>query len=96
MKYVYPAVFTLVEGEGYGIEFPDLKGCAEEGEDLYGALLLARDALTDWLMFSEDTGKPIPPPTPLKEIAVEENQFVNLIRADTDAWRLLKAQKATT
>ena len=96
MKYVYPAVF-YPEGDGsYSILFPNFKGCVTQGDNLYDALFQAQDSLNFWLDYLEEESKPIPPPTPLKEIAIEENQFVNLIRADTDAWRLLNAQKATT
>lgn len=87
MKYVYPAVLTRIEGEGYGVEFPDLKGCADEGEDLISAMELAQDGLNDWLMFLEDTKQEIPPSSDIRTLQLEENQIATLILADTESWR---------
>lgn len=95
MKYVYPAVFYPEEEGAYSVLFPDLKGCVTQGDDLYDALFQAQDALNFWLDYLEDTGKKIPTASDIRTIALEGEQFVTLIRADTDAWRLLNAKKVT-
>lgn len=90
MKYVYPAIITEVKGEGYGVEFPDLKGCVDEADDLYTALEIAKDGLNDWLMFLEDTKKPIPAASDIRSLKLEAGQIATLIWADTEKWRGLK------
>jgi len=87
LKYVYPAVLTEIKGEGYGVEFPDLKGCVDEGDDLISATQLAQDGLNDWLMFLEDTGKTIPVASDIRSLKLEENQIATLVLADTESWR---------
>ena len=87
MKYIYPAVLTEIKGEGYGVEFPDLKGCVDEGDTLFDAMKLAQDGLNDWLMFLEDTGKEIPASSDIRTLKLEENQIATLILADTESWR---------
>ena len=96
MKYVYPAMFYPEEDGEFSVLFPDLKGCVTQGDNLYDALFQAQDALNFWLDYLEDTGKEIPVASDLKTIETQGNQFVSLIRADTDAWRLLNAKKATS
>ena len=49
------------------------------------ALFMAQDALEMWLSHAEDKGLPIPAPSPAPQ--AEAPAFVNLVRADTDAWR---------
>lgn len=95
MQYVYPAMFYPEDDGGFTVDFPDFQGCVTQGDTLYEALEEAQDAAEFWLDYLEDTGKEIPAPTPIKSIETGENQFVTLIRADTDAWRLLNAKKAT-
>ena len=85
MKYAYPAIFHPEKNGEYSIWFPDLH--------LYDALYMAQDALNSWLEFLEDEGKLITPPSDIKKVALEGAQFATYIRADTDAWRLLEAQR---
>jgi len=94
MRYVYPAIFTR-DDEFIFVEFPDLEEAVTQGNDLDDALYMAQDVLNTWLAFLEDTGKKIPTPSDIKSIELDDGQFANLILADTDAWRLLNAGKAT-
>ena len=85
-QYVYPAVFHPdAEDGGFFISFPDLPGCMTEGHDMAEAFFMAQDALEMWLSHAEDKGLPIPAPSPAPQ--AEAPAFVNLVRADTDAWR---------
>lgn len=85
-KYVYPAIFHPNEDDGsYTITFPDLPGCITEGKDMANALFMAQDALAAWLADSEDHKDSIPVPGAPPQVASPE--FVNLVLADTDAWR---------
>ena len=85
-KYVYPAIFHPNEDDGsYTITFPDLPGCITEGKDMANALFMAQDALEVWLADSEDQKDSIPVPGAPPQVA--DPEFVNLVMADTTAWR---------
>lgn len=85
-KYVYPAIFHPNEDDGsYTITFPDIPWCITEGKDMANAIYMARDCLEIWLADSEDHKEHIPAPTAPPQ--VEAPEFVNLVLADTDAWR---------
>lgn len=85
-RYVYPAIFHPDEKDGgYFISFPDLPGCFTEGNDMADAMYMANDVLEMWLAYTEDRHEPIPAPTASPQ--VEAPEFVNLVLADTDAWR---------
>ncbi len=85
-KYVYPAIFHPNEDDGsYTITFPDLPGCITEGKDMANALFMAQDALEVWLADSEDQKDSIPVPGATPQVA--DPEFVNLVMADTTAWR---------
>ena len=99
MKYVYPAIFREDKetADTWFIEFPDLEGVFTQGDDLFDAIYMAEDVLGCSLMWAEDNGEKIPKPTPIKQIKVEPDEyssdyFVALIKADTDAYRLLNAE----
>lgn len=91
-QYVYPAVFHPLDDGGFFISFPDLPGCMTEGNDIAEALFMAQDALEMWLAGAEDHKDPIPAPSAPPE--VQSPEFVNLIMADTTAWRKKYDSKA--
>ncbi|MCL2197323.1 MAG: type II toxin-antitoxin system HicB family antitoxin [Defluviitaleaceae bacterium] len=92
MVYVYPAIFQPSgEGCGYAVEVPDLPAYTC-GDSLAHALDMAEDAIAMWLVHSEDNGHPIPAPS--KSLPHESPQFVNLVKADTDAWRRVNDNRA--
>lgn len=96
MRYAYPAVFHPEENGEFSVWFPDLKGCITQGNNLYDALYMAQDALNEWLVFLEDEGKNIAKPSDIKRVELEGEQFATYIRADTDACRLLDAQRCVS
>jgi len=89
MKYVFPAVFTPEDGKML-VSVPDLPGCHTFGDDLAEAVEMAQDAAETWLWDAENQKEPIPPASP-PEAAMQGYEavgaFVNLIVADTDAYR---------
>jgi len=85
MKYVYPVIFTPIDNGEYDVYAPDLPVCRTCGYNLADALDMAKDAVTMWLWYAEDHGIDIPSPS--KELPFEPPQFVNLVMADTDAYR---------
>ncbi len=107
MKYVYPAVFYRAIEGGYCIEFPDVSGAITQADDIFTALEMAEEALTDMLCAWEDykaglsktpMANRIVDPTPIEEVVAEPDEystsaFVTLIKADTDAYRKLLADE---
>lgn len=85
MKYVYPAIFTPVDGGEFDVKVPDLPGCRTCGKDLADAIFMAEDAIAMWLWDAESKAEKIPAPGEFP--AVEAPQFVNYVVADTDEYR---------
>ena len=92
-KYCYPAVFTPEDG-GYSVDFPDLEGCYTCGDNLPEALEMAEDVLSMTLTLLEDERKPIPTPSGVEETRHDPGEFVNLILADTAAYRKKTSNQA--
>lgn len=99
MRYVYPAIIKpdAELDEWYQVRFPDL-GCETEGSEIhdsgnvYYSLLSAAKLLNEHMIELEDSGKEIPKPTYIKDVKIEDDEIVTLIKADTDAYRLLRAK----
>jgi predicted RNase H-like HicB family nuclease len=94
MRYVYPAVFTPVDGDGYDVAFPDLPYCRTCGADLAEAMMMAEDAAAMWLWDAENSDEAAPKPSPREGIACDLRQFVNLVKVDTDAYRRAQDTRA--
>ena len=93
-KYIYPAIFTPEDGDGFSVRFPDIDGCFTSGEDLADALKMANDALAVMLVHYEDEKKPIPAPSDILSINLKRNEFSSLICTDTIAYRHTLNNKA--
>lgn len=92
MKYIFPAVFTPAEEGGYLVNFPDITdhtsyACMTEGNTLEEALDMASDVLNLTLWSMEEDGAPVPRARAMQEMKAPEGGFVNLISADTQAYR---------
>ena len=85
-QYGYPAVFTE-EDCGYSINFPDLENCFTSAETLGEGIKMANDVLCLTLYEMEQAGKPIPAPSSIRDIRVNDHEFVNLIACDTVEYR---------
>ncbi len=94
MKYVYPAIFTAEENGYYSVRFDDIEGCFTSGLGIEESITMAEDALCFMLYTMERDGEEIPKATDIKEVAVEENEFVSLIRCDTVEYRKFFNNKA--
>lgn len=79
-RYSYIAVFSY-DNDGIAIEFPDLPGCLScaEKDDTETALKNAKEAMGLHLYGMEQDGDPIPEPTLLQGIQLEEGQVPVLI-----------------
>ena len=87
MKYVYPVIFEEAEEGGYNVSVPDIPGTFTCGDDMAESLEMAEDAMEMMLADYEDEGKPVPQPSKIEDIKTDG--IVSLVRADTDAWRML-------
>lgn len=94
MKYVYPAVFTKEDDGLYAVVFNDLESCYTSGSSLADAMEMAEDVLALTLYGYEVNKKAIPEPTPIDEISVEKNEFVNYVACDTLEYRKMYSNKA--
>ncbi|WP_172136100.1 type II toxin-antitoxin system HicB family antitoxin [Adlercreutzia sp. ZJ473] len=92
-RYFFPAVFTYEEGCEIAVEFPDLN-VATSGSDDGDALLSARELLGCVLFGMEEDGMPIPSPTPLADVKLEEGEHTALVDVYMPAVRLAQSNKA--
>ena len=92
-RYIYPAVFTYEEGEEIAMVFPDLD-VATSGENDADALTSARELLGAVLYGMEEDGDPIPAPTPLNAVKLEENERAALVDVYMPSIRLAKVNRA--
>ena len=89
MRYVYPAVFTWYEPEKvYIVKFPDADNWFTDGYSLAEAIDYATDVLNLMLSDAEICGDPIPKPSKLEDIKLDDkNSFAQYIYADTELYR---------
>ena len=93
MKYVYPAVFRREADGRYFIFFPDIESAATQGNDTLDGMEMAEDALCLALYDMEQEGETIPPPSDIKSLELESEDFATLISADTEYYRRFNEQK---
>lgn len=93
-KYVYPAVFSPEEEGQYSVFFPDLDGCYTCGDNLQDAIMMAEDVLAFYLYDEEKKGNTVPEPTPIKQVELNENEFVNYVACDTREYAKMHNNKA--
>ena len=87
-KYASPAIFRWDDKEQYyDVTFPDLENCFTAGKDQLEALENATDALNLVLCDREERKQEIPLPTPLHALISPTAGFINLVAADTTAYR---------
>ena len=87
------AVFTYEEGKEIAVVFPDLD-VATSGENDADALASARELLGAVLYGMEEDGDPIPAPTPLNAVKLEENERAALVDVYMPSIRLAKVNRA--
>ncbi|MDR1735869.1 MAG: type II toxin-antitoxin system HicB family antitoxin [Oscillospiraceae bacterium] len=85
MKYVYPAIFTPLDEGGFDVSVPDLPGCRTCADSLAEVIEMAEDAISLWLWDTEEEKRPIPPAS--DTLQHSPPQFINYIKADTEAYR---------
>lgn len=82
-KYVFPAIFQK-EDDCYLVNFPDIKNCFTDGENLAEALEMANDVLCLMLHNLEENGETIPSPSNIDDVKLpNEDSFVSLVFCNT-------------
>lgn len=76
--YYYPAIFNYAE-DGISVSFPDLPGCLTCAHDTDTAHSRAREALGLHLYGMERDGDPIPEPSGVNALTLEEGDIPVLI-----------------
>ena len=89
-EYIYPAVFHPNEDGSYTIIYPDLDGCISEGKDLSNAMYMAQSALAQWMEYLTDKKEDIPAASAIRDIVVEGDEFVNLVKAEVKDTRAVR------
>ena len=79
-KYAYPAVFNK-EGNGYYVNFPDIKPCYTEGSTLEEAVIMAKDVLESRIEVALEKKEKLPVPSNIDSLKGER---VMLIVADVE------------
>ncbi len=92
--YIYPAVLTYEEGYEIAVTFPDLPGCATSGETERQALTMGKEALGLHLWGMEMDGDPIPSPSAIRDIPLDENEVVVLMEVYMPSVRLAQEKKS--
>lgn len=93
MRYVYPAVFTENELDGYNVQFVDFESGCTCGDDMEDAVAMASEVL--WLLIDDclQLDKPLPKPT----YPQEHEGLLVAISVDVDVERgLLTTKKAAS
>lgn len=80
--YVFPAIITKFADNDYNVRFPDFEGIITYGEDIEEACLMAEDALKLELFDSYVDNKEITEATKLKDIVIDKDQFIVLVKVD--------------
>lgn len=95
-KYVYPAIFKPEENGGYSINFPDVKNCFTDANDITEALENANDVLCMMLYDLECEGTAIPAASSIADIQqhITGNEFISLIACDTMEYRKFHDNRA--
>ena len=92
-RLFYPAVFHKAEEGGFWMTFPDIPECLSQGENMQEAYEMAVDALGLSLTTMENEGEPVPKPSSLDEITVEDGVLV-IVEFDMAEYRRKNRSRA--
>ena len=91
-QYIFPCVFIYTD-EGVSVYYPDLDGCVTFGVDEQQAFYNAKEALTLHLYGMEQDGDPIPPPSRIKDIILDNNEQALLLEVSMPVFRAKQTNK---
>lgn len=93
-SYIYPAIFTPEAVGGFSVSFPDLAGCATQGDDIADAVEMAKDALGLYLSVLEEDGSIMPEPSDPTFIKAQNGSFIALIDFNSLEYKRKHSAKA--
>ena len=91
-QYIFPCVFIYTD-EGVSVYYPDLDGCVTFGVDEQQAFHNAKEALTLHLYGMEQDGYPIPSPSRIKDIILDNNEQALLLEVSMPIFRAKQTNK---
>lgn len=94
-RYMFPAVLTYEPNQDIAVVFHDIE-TATSGKTDFEAISAARECLGGVLALMEESGEPIPEPTPLSEIQTKPNERAILIDVYMPSIRLASVNRAVT
>ena len=94
MLAIYPAIIHD-DPDGLWAEFPDLPGCATQGDTQEEILESAAEAMECYLLGLLEDGENLPAPSAPKNISCAPGTYLSLIRADIDLAKNTKSVKKT-
>ena len=101
-SYVFPAVFfeDEVDKGMYNVRFPDLPECFTCGKNLADAIEMASDALGLCMYMAERDKRPIPAPSRVADVKLQDGEFCQLVPVSMapvrKAWRQRPVRKTLT
>ncbi len=90
----YPAVFEEEKEFGYSVVFPDLNHLATEGKTYDEAMRLAVECLAGYVWNQKTLGEPLPEPSAVNHLTLENNEFPVVISVDVEAYAKEHFEKA--
>ena len=87
---VFPAIFTY-DGKYYNVDFIDLKGCSTFGDSIQSAYEMAQEAMG---LFLDDLTNFPEPSFDIKNVSLNENQFITFVSINMDDFRKKYDSKA--
>ena len=92
-NYLYPAVFTYMDGYDICVDFPDFE-LSTQGETETQALAMAKEALGGRIWCMEEDNEALPQPSLITQIKPTENQRIVLVDVYMPAIRLSETNKS--
>ena len=78
MDFIYPSIIHEDE-DMFWVEFPDLTGCQSQGDTIEEVLVNGSEALELYILTLADLKKPVPKPSNIKDIKIDNNSFTSYI-----------------
>jgi predicted RNase H-like HicB family nuclease len=85
LKLFYPACI-YEEGLSYRLVIPDIPECVVKADTLADAILEGIELASSLLLDKLDGGSPVPKPSPIESIHMEQKGFVNMLMLDLSAY----------
>ena len=85
--YAYIGILEYGEEDSVGVRFPDLPGCIAVGDTTEQALEDAKSSLALHLYGMEQDGEPIPAPSDIRSLKLEEGDVPAMVEVNMKIYR---------